>query len=102
MSIRKNYLKTKPVCRVTFKVRKKEINGAETVNILSDFNDWSDTATPMKKQKNGNFSITIDLDINREFQFRYLLDGIDFENDWDADRYIPSVFGNCENSVVLT
>ncbi len=102
MSIKKKFLKVNPVCRVTFKIKKGEVNGAKAVNVLGDFNDWNDGALPMKKLKNGDFTATIDLDINREFQFRYLLDKVEFENDWEADRYVPSVFGNCENSVVIT
>ncbi|OPX39712.1 MAG: glycoside hydrolase, partial [Desulfobacteraceae bacterium 4484_190.3] len=24
-----------------------------------------------------------------------------WENDWDADKYLPSIYGSCENSVVI-
>ena len=38
----------------------------------------------------------------QKFQFRYLLDGCRWENDWKADKYIPAPFSNADNSVVVT
>jgi len=54
----------------------------------------------MKCLKDGSFTVTINLEQGREYQFRYLIDEMNWENDWDADKYLPSHFGNCENSVV--
>ncbi|MCI6365047.1 MAG: glycoside hydrolase, partial [Spirochaetia bacterium] len=36
------------------------------------------------------------------YQFRYLLDGYKWENDWNADKYIPAPYSNADNSVVVT
>ena len=102
MGLKKNYLKSKPVCRVTFKLSKKEIADAKSVKILGDFNNWDENSTYMKKLKNGAFSATIDLEPNREYQFRYLIDDLIWENDWDADKYVPSEYGDSDNSVVIT
>jgi len=54
----------------------------------------------MKKQKDGSFKLVLDLEIGRSYQFRYLLDDNRWENDWNADKYERSDFGNCENSVI--
>ncbi len=101
MSIRKKYLKTKPICKVTFKIPKKESRGAKIINIVGDFNDWDISATPMKSLKNGTFEATVDLEPNKEYQFRYLMDGNHWENDWAADKYVPTEFGDSDNSVVV-
>ncbi|HNX44304.1 MAG TPA: isoamylase early set domain-containing protein [Bacteroidales bacterium] len=95
MITKRQFLKTKPVCKVTFRL----IAPAEHVCIAGDFNSWSAGSTPMKKGKDGSFTITIDLETGREHQFRYLLDGKTWINDEAADRYERTPLGN-ENSVV--
>ena len=50
----------------------------------------------------GSFSVKLELDVNKEYQFRYLLDGYKWENDWKADKYIPAPYSNADNSVVVT
>jgi 1,4-alpha-glucan branching enzyme len=73
----------------------------ETAFVVGDFNDWSETATPMTKLKNGKVKITIEVEPNREYQFRYLINGNQWHNDWDADRYVANPFSG-DNSVVNT
>jgi 1,4-alpha-glucan branching enzyme len=96
----KSYLKTKPVCKVTFKVLKKNIGSAETVKIIGEFNDWNLSTPAMKKLKNGDFSTVIDLDTGKAYQFRYLVDDKKWVNDENADAYLPSPFPGVDNSVI--
>ncbi len=98
-NIKKQYLKSKPLCKVTFKLPKEAVQGAETVTIVGDFNKWNVTQTPMRKLKNGSFTLTLELPCDREFNFRYLIDANRWENDWFADKYVPNDFGE-ENSVI--
>lgn len=99
MSLKKRYFEKKPSCRVTFKVSRADAGNAGKVNLVGDFNHWNREATPMKMLKNGDFSVAVDLDKNKEYQFRYLLDGSTWINDSEADRYVPNEFQG-ENSVV--
>jgi 1,4-alpha-glucan branching enzyme len=82
-------------------LQKEEAQSAKTVSIVGDFNNWDIYATPMKKLKNGGFTQTLDLGLNTEYQFRYLIDETKWENDWHADKYAPTPYGNAENSVVV-
>lgn len=100
MSIKKQYLKSKPVCKVTFKISKEEAKSAESVRLLGDFNGWDENAAPMKKLKNGGFTSTVNLETEQEYQFRYLLNDKEWENDWHADAYVPATIGFDDNSVV--
>ncbi len=102
MSLKKQYLKAKPVCKVTFRLEKKAAPGADKVNLVGDFNNWDENANPMKKLSNSDFTATLNLESGREFQFRYLIDGKKWENDWNADNYVPSDFPGVDNSVVNT
>ena len=101
MAIKKQYLKGKPSCKVTFELPKEACIDAKTVNIVGEFNDWNIEATPLKKQKDGSFKVTLNLDKDREYQYRYLLNGTMWENDWCADKYVSSVFPDINNSVVI-
>ena len=97
--LKKQFLKTKPVCKVTFSL--PEAIQGETVFLVGDFNNWNETATPMKRQGNGSFLVTVELDKNREYQFRYLVNATEWHNDWAADKYLPNPFSG-DNSVVVT
>lgn len=101
MSIRKQYLKDKAVCKVTFSLPKKAAKSAKTVHVVGEFNGWDMFATPMKKKKNGVFAATVDLDLGREYQFRYLIDEANWDNDSTADKYVPTPFGDSQNSVIV-
>ncbi len=101
MATTKKYLKSKPICKTKFIMPKQAVGNAKSVTIVGDFNHWDVTATPMKKLKDGAFSIGLDLPAGREYQFRYLIDGTQWENDWAADKYVPSPFGGADNSVIV-
>lgn len=101
MGLRKKYLKTKPVCKVTFTVPKDLANTAQKINLVGEFNQWDINRTPLKKTTRGYFSTTIDLAKGREYQFRYLIDGNSWINDPRADKYVYNDYANCENSVVM-
>ncbi len=99
--IKKEYLKTKKQCKVTFKFPRIAAPGANSVCIVGDFNDWNIYANPMKRLKQGDFTITVALEPGREYQFRYLIDGARWENDWNADKYVKSPYGDSDNSVIV-
>ena len=102
MALKKTFSKDKKKCTVTFTVSKEAAGDAKTINIAGDFNSWSSTETPLKQAKDGSFSVKLTLDADREYQFRYLIDGHKWENDWNADKYIPAPYSTAENSVVIT
>lgn len=100
MAFKKQYLKSKAMCKVTFKLSKEQAHDADLVRLVGDFNQWDLSSTPMKKLKNGDFTATVSLTKDSKYQFRYLLDDKEWENDWEADAYIPSPVSCADNSVV--
>jgi 1,4-alpha-glucan branching enzyme len=74
---------------------------AETVHLVGDFNDWSRHAHPLKRAESGVWEIIMELTRGRSYQFRYLVDGAHWQNDWNADRYVSNPFGG-DNSVIET
>ena len=97
MAIKKQYLKSKPVCKVTFTVPAED---AKKVAVVGDFNNWkANKASALKKQKNGNFKGTLDLPKEGSFEFKYIIDG-NYVNEPEADRYQWNDFAGGENAVL--
>jgi 1,4-alpha-glucan branching enzyme len=96
MAIKKQYLKNKPVCKVTFSIA---ANDANKVAVIGDFNEWNPKAAPLKKLKNGTFKGTLDLKKGQSYEFRYAVDG-DYVNDEEADAYLWNDFAAGENGVL--
>ncbi len=90
--LKKSYTNTGNSCRVTFKLP-ADVN-AEAAHLCGEFNEWSPTKHPMKKLKDGSFSVTLSLEPGQSYRFRYLLDNERWENDWDADAYVANQYGS--------
>lgn len=95
--LKKSYSKTGRVCRVTFRLP-AEVE-ADSAALCGDFNEWNQEANPMKRLKSGGFSATVSVPAGQKYRFRYLLDGQRWENDWEADAYLPNAHGS-EDSVL--
>jgi 1,4-alpha-glucan branching enzyme len=87
---------------VTFSLPAEAVGKAREVLLLGDFNNW-DYSKPfvLQRKKDGSFEKKVELPTGSDYQFRYLIDREQWENDWQADRYQPSdIHPHVENSVV--
>lgn len=96
MSIKKQFVKTKPVCKVTFSVEAKTANQA---SVVGDFNNWSLEDGILSKLKNGTFKATFDLNKDAIYEFKYVIDGV-FVNEPEADSFKWNDYAGAENSVL--
>lgn len=96
--VEKKFLKTKAECQVTFQLP-EEIE-AKKVCLVGEFNDWDESANPMRKVK-GVWQTTLKLEQNREYQYRFLVNDAEWHNDWNADKYVANNVDG-DNSVVTT
>lgn len=96
MAIKKQYLKTKPICKVTFNVAAPD---AEKIVVAGDFNNWDENNFQLKKLKSGVFKGTIDLEKDKEYQFKYIVDG-NWANEEEADGKKWNEFAS-ENSILV-
>ena len=92
--------RVKGKARVTFTIDPRV--GAQTAVVCGEWNDWSADADVMRRDAEGGFSVTVDLDAGRAYRFRYLLDGQRWDNDWAADAYVCNDFGGDDSVVDLT
>ncbi|KJD35457.1 glycoside hydrolase [Tamlana sedimentorum] len=98
MSIKKQYLKSKPICKVTFAITPED--DASQVSVVGSFNKWNAEANPLKKLKNGTFKGTIDLEKDNSYEFKYLIDETVYTNDEEADALAWNDYAGAENSVI--
>ncbi|MFN7117224.1 MAG: helix-hairpin-helix domain-containing protein [Saprospiraceae bacterium] len=97
--LKKQYLKSKTTCKVTFALPLEAAPEAKEVRVLGDFNGWSwQDGTPMKRSKT-DYTATLELATGNRYEFRYMIDNEKWENDWQADDYAPTTYG-VFNSVV--
>ncbi|WP_338364557.1 isoamylase early set domain-containing protein [uncultured Pseudoalteromonas sp.] len=95
--LNKRFFKTKNEAEVTFEFTHPD---AQQVSLLGEFTDWQ--PVPMKlNKKEGVFKCKQRLPVDQQFHFRYLINGNIWDNDHQADDYLPNSFGT-ENSIVDT
>lgn len=87
--------------RVTFELPAMACSESESVFLCGDFNEWSTTATPLARRKDGRFSATLNLPSGRSYRYRFLVDQQRWENDWAADAYMPNPFGTDDSVLHL-
>jgi 1,4-alpha-glucan branching enzyme len=71
----------------------------QAVALCGEFNGWDPTTHPMRRRKDGRFTLTLSLASGQPYRFRYLLDGTHWVNDPMADAYVSNPFGS-EDSVI--
>lgn len=73
---------------------------ADSIYVVGDFNGWDERATPLRQTESG-WMVSLELEAGRAYEYRYLLNGTEWHNDWQADGYEPNRYGG-DNSVVIT
>lgn len=101
MAIIKEYSKDKTICKVTFTLPKEIAEQFEEVALVGDFNNWDPKANLFSTAKEGIHSVSVELETNKEYKFRYLADGYIWLNESDADKHVPTPFGDSDNSVII-
>jgi hypothetical protein len=97
----KQYYENGARCKVTFRLIGEMARNTQNVSIVGDFNNWNVSQSPMTRLKNGDFVITMDLPAKREYRYRFLIDGLRWENDWYADKFVPNEFGSKDSVVIV-
>lgn len=95
--LKKRVFKTKNEVEITFEHSSEP---QDVVQLVAEFNNWQPLEmTYSKKYK--VFRTAIRLPKDNDFQFRYLVNEKEWQNDHQADRYLMNPYGT-DNSVVST
>ena len=106
MSIKKQFLKSKPIVKVTFEITKEIANNATSISLLSEHNEWQ--LIELKKFKNGKFKLAenISTEQRKEFQFIYKVIAETGEESIllpdGADNYVDNGMNDGGKNAVLT
>lgn len=101
MIAKKQFLKSKPVCKVTFKAPAALVEGAKKVQVVGNYNDWDVTTGSLKALKSGDFSGVVVLPSGENIEYKFLVDGDKWLTDPEAEAAVANEFGE-ENSIVST
>lgn len=72
---------------------------ATEVAVVGEFNDWNPRTHRLAQDHDGAWRLSLELQRGRRYEFRYLVDGREWVNDWAADDYVPNRSGGF-NSVL--
>ncbi len=72
---------------------------ADRVFLTGDFNNWSQTDTPLHQNRSGVWQVAIEAPVGQKIEFRYVIDG-QWRTDFHADGFTDNIFGT-QNSVVV-
>ncbi|MBP7547972.1 MAG: isoamylase early set domain-containing protein [Corallincola sp.] len=103
MPVKKQFLKSKPVVKVTFEIEPEAARNASEAYLLCEALGWQ--KEPLKKQKSGAFKAVVELptDQKEDYEYRFCLkldSGEElYDNDWAAESYRANPLGG-DNSVV--
>ncbi len=100
MALEKQFLKSRPVCKVRFTIPAEDLHGASAASVVGEFNDWNAEAAPMKPQKDGSLSVVLEIPAGREYRFRYFVDYHRWMNEAQADGYEYCPFAGTDNSLL--
>ncbi|MGD8791608.1 MAG: isoamylase early set domain-containing protein [Anaerolineae bacterium] len=76
---------------------------ANRVNLVGEFNAWDTAATPLHQRRaDASWRVTLELQPDRRYRFRYLIDGKEWLNDWHADDYVENPYGSYDSVLDLT
>jgi len=102
MAVKKEYSRGKKNCKVTFSIPKELGDKFDTISLVGDFNNWTPNKNVFTEiESDGTYSATIVLPSNKEYQFRYLGDGIHWFNEQMADKEVDTYLGGAKNSVIV-
>jgi hypothetical protein len=75
---------------------------ASSASVVGDFNDWNPNDGVMQRGDDGSFTCTLAIPAGRTYQYRFLLDGDRWTNNWAAHAYAPNAFGGEDSVLDLT
>ena len=105
MTIKKQYLKSKPEVKVTFEINKEDALDATNISLLSEHNEWQ--AIEFKKLKSGKFKVAINIPTQQADSYQYIFQATTADNQKvmllpaEADAYVDNGMNDGGQNAVL-
>ena len=98
--IKKTYNKNKSKCKVTFKFSPQTESSIETVQVVGNFNSWGTKKKQfLKKRKDGSYSLSLNLNAQSSYEYRFLINDKEWYTDDNADQCIWNIYGS-QNALI--
>lgn len=87
---------------VTFSLPAEALHDANEIVVLGSFNNWKPAKEyQLKKQKDGSASVTVSLEAGKTYEYRFLINGERWQNDYQAQKY-EAVPGYSIDNCIIT
>lgn len=100
MPISKCFLTSRPVCKVRFLIPASIGKKNAHIYLVGNFNRLDINKNPMRRLADGSFSLSLNLAVGQDYQYRYLFEGMVWGNNTAAGYYEYCPYAETENSVV--
>ncbi len=74
---------------------------AERVALCGDFNNWAPEGISLTRSADRSWQVTVPL-VPGSYRYKYLLDGVTWENGPDADRYEENAYGTLDSVIEVS
>ena len=102
MPIKKKYSQNKKKCKDSFSISKEIADNFTSISVVGDFNQWDRHENLfLEKAKDGSYSVSVVLESNKKYQFRYLADGVHWFNEIEADGEVDSYYKGSKNNLII-
>ena len=91
VSTKKITINGRVLTQATFRI--PESLWADSIHLVGDFNDWDPSSHPFQLSRDGFWKLTLNLEPNQIYQFRYLIDGKEWRSEFPSDGYISGADG---------
>ena len=94
--LKKTYTKNKSKCKVTFKFEPTvESTQIETIQVVGSFNGWGRLKKHfLKKRKDGTYSLSVNLNSDASYEYKFLLNESEWRTDNNAEGHIWNIYGS--------
>jgi len=99
--LKKTYTKNKSKCKVTFKFAPSEdTTQIDTIQVVGSFNGWGQNKKHfLKKRKDGTYSLSVNLNSDASYEYKYLINDSDWYTDNNAESLVWNIYGS-KNALV--
>jgi 1,4-alpha-glucan branching enzyme len=97
--LKKKALKKSNKTSVVFEIA--GFGDADSICLVGAFNDWELDKHKLKLRKDGSWATTLRLENNKSYEYRFVVDGTQWQTDQDADELVLNEFGEYNSVVAL-
>lgn len=104
MTVKKQYLKSKPEVKITLEIAKEDAQNADVITLLSEHNNWS--GIKFKKLKSGKFKLVFNVATEKLESFQYTFQATSNDQQQSilpigADNYVDNGMNDGGQNAVL-